>query len=230
MENNEELQNQQTIQQNADQGNSETEQQGQEQGSKVTFTDEQQQLFNQKLSETIAKERDRTEKLLKEARNKAEQDKQDAIQKAQERAKMSAEERAKAEQQDHEEAMKKQQQAIQQQLRELQTKNMLVDKGIPLDMLPLLMGADDEATQSNIDQLNKYVDKKIQAATEKLLQGKSNPTNGNGSANTVTIGNNPWSKDNWNLTQQQQIVNTNPEQARQMIAQAQPTGFFINAK
>ena len=226
MGNNEELQNQQQSQQSVDQGNGETEQQGQEQGSKVTFTDEQQQLFNQKLSETIAKERDRTEKLLKEAQSKAEQDKQDAIQKAQERAKMSAEERAKAEQQDHEEAMKKQQQKIQQQLRELQTKNMLVDKGIPLDMLPLLMGADDDATQSNIDQLNKYVDQKVQAATEKLLQGKSNPTNGNGTG-AVPMTNNPWSKANWNLTQQQQIVNTNPEQARQMIAQAQPTGFFI---
>ncbi|KRM83291.1 hypothetical protein FC35_GL000913 [Limosilactobacillus coleohominis DSM 14060] len=226
MENNEGLQNQEQEQQSVDQNNNDNEQQDQEQSSKVTFSDEQQKLFNQKLSETIAKERDRTTRLLKSAQQQAEQDKQDAIDKALERAKMTAEERAKAEQQDREQAFQKKQAEYDRQLRELQTKNLLIDKGISLDMLPLLMGANDDATQSNIDQLNKYVDKKVQAATEKLLQGKSNPTNGNGTG-VVSMGNNPWTKDNWNLTLQQQIVNSNPEQARQMIAQAQPTGFFI---
>ncbi|WP_295730722.1 DUF4355 domain-containing protein [uncultured Limosilactobacillus sp.] len=224
MDNNEGLQNQEQEQQATDQGNNE--QQDQEQSSKVTFTDDQQRLFDQKLSETIAKERDRADRLLKDAQKQAEQDKQDAIQKAQERAKMTAEERAKAEQQDREKAYQDKQSRLNQQLREVETKNMLIDKGISLDMLPLLMGADDDATQSNIDRLNKYVDQKVQAATEKLLQGKSNPTNGNGSV-TTSIGNNPWSKDGWNLTKQQQIVNSNPEQARQLIAQAQPTGYFI---
>lgn len=226
MENNEGLQNQEQEQQSVDQTQAKPEQQDQEQGSKVTFSDEQQKLFNQKLSETIAKERDRTNRLLKSAQQQAEHDKQDAVDKALERAKMSAEERAKAEQQDREKAYQDKQNRLNQQLREVETKNMLIDKGISLDMLPLLMGADDDATQTNIDRLNKYVDKKVQAATEKLLQGKSNPTNGNGTG-TVPMGNNPWSKANWNLTQQQQIVNSNPEMARQMIAQAQPTGFFI---
>ena len=224
MENNEGLQNQEQDQQTTDQGNNDNEQQGQ--GAKVSFTDEQQQAIDQMMAERIAKERSRTEKQIDQIRSQAEQDKQDAVKKAQERAKMSAEERAKAEQQDREKAYQDKQDRLNQQLREVETKNMLIDKGISLDMLPLLMGADDDATQTNIDRLNKYVDQKVQAATEKLLQGKSNPTNGNGTG-AVPMTNNPWSKANWNLTQQQQIVNTNPEQARQMIAQAQPTGFFI---
>lgn len=224
MENNEGLQNQEQDQQTTDQGNNDNEQHGQ--GAKVSFTDEQQQAIDQMMAERIAKERSRTEKQINQIRSQAEQDKQDAVKKAQERAKMSAEERAKAEQQDREKAYQDKQDRLNQQLREVETKNMLIDKGISLDMLPLLMGADDDATQTNIDRLNKYVDQKVQAATEKLLQGKSNPTNGNGTG-AVPMTNNPWSKANWNLTQQQQIVNTNPEQARQMIAQAQPTGFFI---
>lgn len=224
MENNEGLQNQEQDQQAVDQGNNDNEQQGQ--SAEVSFTDEQQQAINQMMAERIAKERSRTEKQIDQIRSQAEQDKQNAVQKAQERAKMSAEERAKAEQQDREKAYQDKQDRLNQQLREVETKNMLIDKGISLDMLPLLMGADDDATQTNIDRLNKYVDQKVQAATEKLLQGKSNPTNGNGTG-AVPMANNPWSKANWNLTQQQQIVNSNPEQARQMIAQAQPTGFFI---
>lgn len=224
MENNEGLQNQEQDQQTTDQGNNDNEQQGQD--AKVSFTDEQQQAIDQMMAERIAKERSRTEKQIDQIRSQAEQDKQDAVKKAQERAKMSAEERAKAEQQDREKAYQDKQDRLNQQLREVETKNMLIDKGISLDMLPLLMGADDDATQTNIDRLNKYVDQKVQAATEKLLQGKSNPTNGNGTG-AVPMTNNPWSKANWNLTQQQQIVNSNPEQARQMIAQAQPTGFFI---
>lgn len=224
MENNEGLQNQEQDQQTTDQGNNDNEQHGQ--GAKVSFTDEQQQAIDQMMAERIAKERSRTEKRIDQIRSQAEQDKQDAVKKAQDRAKMSAEERAKAEQQDREKAYQDKQDRLNQQLREVETKNMLIDKGISLDMLPLLMGADDDATQTNIDRLNKYVDQKVQAATEKLLQGKSNPTNGNGTG-AVPMTNNPWSKANWNLTQQQYIANTNPEQARQMIAQAQPTGFFI---
>lgn len=222
MENNEELQNQ--NQQNV--GNEETEQQGQEQGSKVTFTDEQQAAINKLIAEQTARERSKAEQRLQDYQQKAEQEKQDAIQKAQERAKMSADERAKAEQADRQKEMEAQRQELAQQLREVQTKNLLIDKGISLDMLPLLMGDNDDATQANIDQLNKFVDKKVHEATQKLLQGNQNPSNGNGGA-TVPISNNPWTKQSWNLTQQQQILSTNPEQARQMIAQAQPTGFYF---
>ena len=94
-------------------------------------------------------------------------------------------------------------------------------------MLPLLMGADDEETSQRLDLLDQYVNKKVQDATEKLMQGKQNPTGGNGS-NTVSVNDNPWSAQGWNLTKQNEIFNQNPEKARQMIAQAQPKqGFYV---
>jgi hypothetical protein len=95
-------------------------------------------------------------------------------------------------------------------------------------MLPLVMGDDDAATSHNLELLDGYVQKKVQEATEKLLKGKQNPTSGNGGAQ-IAMGDNPWSKQGFNLTKQQQILATNPDQARQMIAQAQPTGFYFGA-
>lgn len=222
MENNEGLQNQE--QQNT--GQDDQGQQGQEQGSSITFTDEQQAAINKLIAEQTAKERTKAEQRLQDYQQKAEKEKQDAIKTAQERAKMSADERAKAEQADRQKQFEERQKQLDQQLREVQTKNLLIDKGISLDMLPLLMGADDDATQANIDRLNKFVDNKVHEATQKLLQGKQNPSNGTG-APTAPMTNNPWAKQSWNLTQQQQILSTNPEQAQQMIAQAQPTGFYF---
>lgn len=213
MENENEVQTQQPVQ---EQDNQPTQNEGQEEKPKVEFTPEQQKAISALLDSKIAKER-----------TKAEQEKQDAIKKAEQRAKMSAEERAKAEQKDREEAVKKQQQDLNRKLREVQTKSTLVDKGISLDMLPLLMGADDEETSQRLNLLDQYVNKKVQEATEKLMQGKQNPTGGNGS-NTVSVNDNPWTEQAFNLTKQQEIFNQDPEKARQMIAQAQPKqGFYV---
>ncbi|MBD8087054.1 DUF4355 domain-containing protein [Limosilactobacillus sp. c11Ua_112_M] len=213
MENGNDVQTQQPVQ---EQDNQPTQNEGQEEKPKVEFTPEQQKAISALLDSKIAKER-----------TKAEQEKQDAIKKAEQRAKMSAEERAKAEQKDREEAVKKQQQDLNRKLREVQTKSTLVDKGISLDMLPLLMGANDEETSQRLDLLDQYVNKKVQEATEKLMQGKQNPTGGNGS-NTVSVNDNPWTEQAFNLTKQQEIFNQDPEKARQMIAQAQPKqGFYV---
>ena len=213
MENGNDVQTQQPVQ---EQDNQPTQNEGQEEKPKVEFTPEQQKAISALLDSKIAKER-----------TKAEQEKQDAIKKAEQRAKMSAEERAKPEQKDREEAVKKQQQDLNRKLREVQTKSTLVDKGISLDMLPLLMGANDEETSQRLDLLDQYVNKKVQEATEKLMQGKQNPTGGNGS-NTVSVNDNPWTEQAFNLTKQQEIFNQDPEKARQMIAQAQPKqGFYV---
>ena len=141
---------------------------------------------------------------------------------------MSAEERAKAEQKDREDAVKKKEQELDHQLRKVQTQSMLVNKGITTDMLPLLMGADDEETSQRLNLLDQYVNKKVQEATEKLMQGKQNPTGGNDSMTTsVTSSQNPWAKENFNMTEQQRIYTQNPELARQMISAAKPQGFYV---
>lgn len=215
-------QQQPTLQQSEGQN----EQQGnQEQGSKVDFTPEQQTAIDNMIAEKVAKERQKAEAKAQEAAQKAEQAKQDAIKKAEERAKMTAEERAKAEREDQQKAIKEQQAELNRQMREFSTKNMLLDKGISVDLLPLVMGADDDETSRRLDLLKQYRDKEVQAATEKLMSGKKAPSAGNGGAG-VSMSDNPWSDQAWNVTKQQQIYDSDPEKARQMIAQAQPKRAF----
>ena len=213
MENENEVQTQQPVQ---EQNNQPTQNEGQEEKPKVEFTPEQQKAISALLDSKIAKER-----------IKADQEKKDAIDKAIARTKMSAEERAKAEQKDREDEFNRKQQDLDRQLREVKTKSTLIDKGITTDLLPLVMGADDDETSQRLDLLDRYVQKKVQEATEKLMRGKQNPTNGNGGSN-VSLSDNPWSAQGWNLTKQNEILMNNPEQAQQMIAQAQPKqGFYF---
>lgn len=213
MENENEVQTQQPVQ---EQDNQPTQNEGQEEKPKVEFTPEQQKAISALLDSKIAKER-----------IKADQEKKDAIDKAIARTKMSAEERAKAEQKDREDEFNRKQQDLDRQLREVKTKSTLIDKGITTDLLPLVMGADDDETSQRLDLLDRYVQKKVQEATEKLMRGKQNPTNGNGGSN-VSLSDNPWSAQGWNLTKQNEILMNNPEQAQQMIAQAQPKqGFYF---
>lgn len=213
MENENEVQTQQPVQ---EQDNQTTQNEGQEEKPKVEFTPEQQKAISALLDSKIAKER-----------IKADQEKRDAIDKAIARTKMSAEERAKAEQKDREDEFNRKQQDLDRQLREVKTKSTLIDKGITTDLLPLVMGADDDETSQRLDLLDRYVQKKVQEATEKLMRGKQNPTNGNGGSN-VSLSDNPWSVQSFNITKQQEIFNQDPEKARQMIAQAQPKqGFYV---
>ena len=102
-----------------------------------------------------------------------------------------------------------------------------MDKGISADMLPLIMGKDDEETQQNLALLDNYVKAETQKAVNKLMAGHHTGIGSTGNGTQVT-GDNPWSKQAWNLTKQQQIIASNPEQAQQMIAQAQPTGYYIH--
>lgn len=204
-------------------------QQNQDNGSKVTFTDEQQAAVNELIAKQVAKERARAEQEAEKQRQEAEQARKDAVKKAEARAKMSADERAKAEQEDREKAFAKKQADLDRKMREISTKSLLLDKGISSDMLPLVMGADDDETSQRLDLLKQYTDKKIQEATEKLMAGKKAPSAGNAGSG-APLGNNPWAEQSWNLTQQQQIVTTDPEKARQMIAQAQPKRAFYFGK
>lgn len=212
--------------QNTQNPEKQTEQQNPDQGSAVTFSDEQQAAINELISKQVAKERQRAEQQAQEAAKQAEKDKQAAVDKAIKREKMSADERAEAERKDREQALEKKQADLDQAMREFQTKNLLLDKGVSTDMLPLVMGANDDETSQRLELLKKYTDEKVQKATEELLRGSKSPASGNNGFSGV-VGKNPWSKNDWNLTEQQNILSTNPEQAQQMIAQAQPKGFFF---
>ncbi|MCW6174235.1 DUF4355 domain-containing protein, partial [Lactiplantibacillus plantarum] len=140
------------------------------------------------------------------------------------------EQKAEADRKQREAEMAKQNQELATQIQEYKTKSMLLDKGISPDMLPLVMGADEDSTSDNLGLLQKYVDDQVQAATEKLLTGKQAVTTGSNNTSPLEAGtNNPWSKDGWNLTKQTEIYNTDKEQAEKLIASAQPISqsFYV---
>ena len=206
--------------------NQETNQGGQQSDEPVTFTDEQQA----KIDELIGQQHAKWSKKLDQQQADFKQQLADAQKQAEERAKMTAEQKAEADRKQREAEIAKQNQELATQIQEYKTKSMLLDKGISPDMLPLVMGADEDSTSDNLGLLQKYVDSQVQAATEKLLAGKQAVTTGSNNTSSLETGtDNPWSKDGWNLTKQTEIYNTDKEQAQKLIASAQPISqsFYV---
>ncbi|CAB1719573.1 DUF4355 domain-containing protein [Lactiplantibacillus plantarum] len=192
----------------------------------VTFTDEQQA----KIDELIGQQHAKWSKKLDQQQADFKKQLADVQKQAEERAKMTAEQKAEADRKQREADMAKHDQELATQIQEYKTKSMLLDKGISPDMLPLVMGADEEATNDNLGLLQKYVDDQVQAATEKLLTGKQAVTAGDNHTSPLETGtDNPWSEDGWNLTKQTEIYNTDKEQAQKLIASAQPISqsFYV---
>lgn len=203
--------------------NNQTENEGNEE---IQFTEEQQNKINELIASRIAKERTKEQNKIDELNAQHEKELQDAVNKAEKRAKMSAEERAEAERAERDEQMKQKLADLETEKRELKTKSLLLDKGISSDLLPLVMGNSDDETEQRMNVLEQYVKGRIEQATKELMQGRQTPTNGNTTGST-SYSTNPWSEANWNMTKQNEIVQKDPEQAKQMIAQANPKRFYI---
>lgn len=204
----------------------ENENQESKENQEITFSDEQQAKINELIAGKIAKERAKEKTKLDELNKQHELDVQEAVKKAQERAKMTAEQRAEAERKERDEEFKQQMADLKKERRELQTKSLLIDKGLPSDLLPLVMGVDDEDTSERLSKLEKYVNGRIEEATKELMKGKINPSSSGTGTHTVTQ-DNPWSKDNFNITKQAEIAQSDPETAKKLIAEAKPTGFYV---
>lgn len=192
----------------------------------VTFTDEQQA----KIDELIGQQHAKWSKKLDQQQADFKQQLADAQKQAEERAKMTAEQKAEADRKQREAEIAKQNKELATQIQEYKTKSMLLDKGISPDMLPLVMGTDEDSTSDNLELLQKYVDSQVQAATEKLLTGKQSVTTGSNNTSSLETGtDNPWSKNGWNLTKQTEIYNSDKEQAQKLIASAQPISqsFYV---
>lgn len=93
---------------------------------------------------------------------------------------------------------------------------VLTEKGLNIDLIDFILGADDEATNSNIEKLSGIIsaiaDSKV---AEKIKDTAYNPPTGGGGETK-----NPWSKENFNLTQQAKILQENPTLAKQLMASA----------
>lgn len=201
--------------------NNETEEKQEQvtENSEPTFTDEQQERIDQLIAQKVAKERKRSERKMAEQEKQFNERLESEKQKITERAKMSAEERAKAEQADREKELQAKNAEVDRKLNELSTKSMLIDEGISRDMLPLVMGRNEDETSRNLELLKKYGQQIKESVTAELLKGKQAPAASTPSSPKIAVKDNPWSEDAWNLTEQQRICTEDPDKARELIAQ-----------
>lgn len=197
--------------------------------NEVQFNEEQQAKIDELIASKIAKERSKSDERIQQLKEKQAQDLQEAIEKAEKRAKMSADERAEDERKEREAKIQQRLDDLEREKREFHTKSLLLDKGISADMLPLVMGKDDNETKERLSVLDDYVNKKVEQATKELLAGRKTPgVNSNASQQgTQVSGDNPWAEKSFNLTKQMEIAQKDPDLAKQMIAQAQPNKYYI---
>ncbi|ACA46042.1 DUF4355 domain-containing protein [Clostridium botulinum] len=87
------------------------------------------------------------------------------------------------------------------------------EKGLPTDLVDYFIGQDEEATNKNLETLEKvFTDKLETTVKERLKDNSYTPPSGSAGVN------NPWSKEHFNLTKQAQILKENPELAAQLKA------------
>ncbi|MBN3409949.1 hypothetical protein CJF15_12630 [Clostridium botulinum] len=85
------------------------------------------------------------------------------------------------------------------------------EKGLPTDLVDYFIGQDEEATNKNLETLEKvFTDKLETTVKERLKDNSYTPPSGSAGVN------NPWSKEHFNLTKQAQILKENPELAAQL--------------
>jgi len=96
-------------------------------------------------------------------------------------AQMNADEKAEYERKQREEALAKREADIASRELRAETIKTLADKGLPADVLDLVIGADAADTAKRIDNFKGQFDKAVQAGVEARLKGKT-PTTGSGAA------------------------------------------------
>ncbi|WP_061293668.1 DUF4355 domain-containing protein [Clostridium botulinum] len=85
------------------------------------------------------------------------------------------------------------------------------EKGLPTDLVDYFIGQDEEATNKNLETLEKvFTDKLETTVKERLKDNSYTPPSGGAGVN------NPWSKEHFNLTKQAQVLKENPELAAQL--------------
>lgn len=90
------------------------------------------------------------------------------------------------------------------------------EKKLPLELVDYLIGADEASTVGNLTSLEQVFSTHIEAVVTERLKGTYAPPGGGGAPGAK----NPWSKDQFNLTEQGKIMLENPTLAAQLMAQA----------
>lgn len=195
----------------AEAGEGGTSGEGQE-AEKVSMTQEE---FDKKLQSETDK---RVTQALKTAQEKWEADftaKLEAEKKEAERlAKLSADEKQKELLEKTRKDIESREKALRQKELKLDTIDLLSEKKLPVKFADFVMGEDAESTMERIKAFEEQWQSALEAAVNEKLKG-STPTAG-GKAKEK----NPWSKEHFNLSEQGRIITTNPELAKQMMAEA----------
>jgi len=91
------------------------------------------------------------------------------------------------------------------------------EKKLPVDLIDFVIGADEETTKQNLNNLAVIFSKYDEALKAQILKDNTYiPPKGGGTETTQ----NPWSKEHYNLTMQGKILRENPELAKKYMAEA----------
>ena len=187
--------------------NSETEteeQQGQEESK--TYTQEEvdkmlEGLMNQEQVNEVLEKR-----LARERKKKEEE-----IQEAERLAKLSQAEREKELNEKTKQELEEAKATIRRMNLEHDTEKILVEKSLPLEFKAFLIGEDEESTNENIKAFEATYQKAIENGVNERL--KTGAPRAGGTTGGIK---NPWSKEDFNLTEQGRIMREDPELAKKL--------------
>lgn len=99
----------------------------------------------------------------------------------------------------------------------IKTSRMMQEKKLPMELLDILIGADETITTSNLTALETVFKTHVEALVAERLKGGYQPPTG-GNAHT---GKNPFKQGpDFNLTEQGKMFKENPDLARSLMAQS----------
>lgn len=183
--------------------NNEEETQNEESKGGKTYTqDDINRMMASKAKEITEKLNKQHEEELKQAKSFAADERQKLMDEGAKRAKMTAEQKAQADLEDRQKEIDRQKALFDKQMEEFkakqalsETKESLVDAGLPKDLATFLSDTDDEKRAQNISDFKSIFDKAVSDAVDRKVSGKKTPETGKTTQptqNSSTI-----TKDDW---------------------------------
>ena len=182
--------------------NNEEETKEQEQGGKTYTQEDVNRMMAAKDKETKSKLEKHYQQELDQAKQISADERQKLMDEGAKRAQMTAEQKAQADLEDRQKEMDRQKALFDKQMEDFkskqalsETKESLVDAGLPKDLATFLSDTDDEKRAQNISDFKSIFDKAVSDAVDRKVSGKKTPETGKTTQptqNSSTI-----TKDDW---------------------------------
>lgn len=182
--------------------NKEEETKEQEQGGKTYTQEDVNRMMAAKDKETKSKLEKHYQQELDQAKQISANERQKLMDEGAKRAQMTAEQKAQADLEDRQKEMDRQKALFDKQMEDFkakqalsETKESLVDAGLPKDLATFLSDTDDEKRAQNISDFKSIFDKAVSDAVDRKVSGKKTPETGKTTQptqNSSTI-----TKDDW---------------------------------